>query len=449
MNENQKKYYNPSTILVVAIIAFLFVSSVTIFSFNNCMNEIKIMQKENIVQFEKMVESIKIYNKNDKFDLKINKESYEKIDTITDTKYNNFLIQYNEIQANWLNIWLTILGLALAFLGLIVPICFMKLYEDKKNEMDKVIDETKKQKKQAQVNVDKIEKKMEEINKKSEDLSSELSSAKKYVEQITKDIVEVKKYVNKAKAMSKYTEALGKMNKGEKELIEAQELFTESYSLYPNDDKILEAMSIHVYYKRRMYDRAIEFMINAIQINKSPHYYYELSYIQEKKKDYINAIESIKTAILLSTEEYIKKIYNSQLAIYFAKNKEKESALNILNDLSSNRIKIPDIESKMAVAYIFLDEYQKAINILERNLKNRSDVFDYYNITEAYIRNKEFEKALNALKEYVNIKTHVNKELCNLTNEDYKNWMDVLANTDANNTVQEIIKILNNLQKEE
>ena len=55
MSINEKKYYNPSTILTVAVIAFLFVSSVTIFSFKNCINDIKEMQQKNIIQFEKMI----------------------------------------------------------------------------------------------------------------------------------------------------------------------------------------------------------------------------------------------------------------------------------------------------------------------------------------------------------------------------------------------------------
>ncbi len=75
---------------------------------------------------------------------------FARLQNLSDENYKDFLIKYNENQSNWLNTRLTVLSIVFGLLGLIVPICFMKLYQDKKDEIDKLIEKTEKQKQEME-----------------------------------------------------------------------------------------------------------------------------------------------------------------------------------------------------------------------------------------------------------------------------------------------------------
>lgn len=446
INNKVTRDIKPSKVITVAAAAFLIIISISLYSCICYSNSIKEVQKQTQRLLEYTIKNIEVKNAdNNKFIISVSPDISENITKITNEEYNNFLVHYNERQSHWLNMWLTILSLALAFLGLIAPICFMKLYEDKKNEMDKIIDETVKQKEQARLSVDRIQQQLEEVNLKSENLSCELNAAKKYEAQMSKDLMEVKKYVNEARAMSKYTEAFNKMYEGKQE--EAKDLFVEAYSLFPDDDRILDAVAINVYYKDKLYDTAIEFLLRAIKINPLSHYHYELSYIYEKKQDYENAICEIKEAINLASSKHIKYLYLSQLAVYYGRQKDIENAKKAINDVIGTGIKHHDIELNIAVAYILIEEYNAAIPILEGHIANNATLYDCYNLAEAYIMVRDFDKASRILKKYLNLKKTDKTNSCNLKTEDYENWINFLVNSEPDDKIQELIKIINDMPK--
>lgn len=55
------------------------------------------------------------------------------------TNYQSFLEKFYEHQNNWLSIWLTALAVVFALLAIGMPLCFIKMYEMKREEMDKII----------------------------------------------------------------------------------------------------------------------------------------------------------------------------------------------------------------------------------------------------------------------------------------------------------------------
>ena len=151
-------------------------------------HSLKKIEAQNFRNIENVIQNLKIENKNkNEYTISIKEENLNKIKKVSNENYNDFLIQYNQNQSNWLNFWLTVLSIVFAFLALIIPICFMKLYQDKKVEIDRLIDETKKQKESMQLDVNAV-------NEKSRKMENDLES--------------VKSYVNKAESFAKYSEAM-------------------------------------------------------------------------------------------------------------------------------------------------------------------------------------------------------------------------------------------------
>lgn len=472
MSDNERKYYNPSKILAVAIISFIVVCSITIFSFLRCMNNVKEIQKDNLKQIEMLVESIEIHSSKDKFNLNINKEEYDKISTITDNEYNNFLVQYNEIQANWLNIWLTILGLALAFLGLIVPICFMKLYEDKKNEMDKVIQEAKEQKDKAEVSIGNVQVQLSQINIKSESLSNELSVAKSHEEQIardldsvkkyldetrenadrvSKDVEEIKKYVNESKALSKYNNALIKLSEAKYEnrkcddtkYEEALGLLLDANRLCPNNSEYLYSIGNLCTFTKK-YKLAIEYLTNSVKLKETSKAYTDLSVA------YINCDELDKSLLCSNKVLELPHNHSQEIFIYsvisniYSKRGDKENTMKYINLLLPEECLSNAEMSNLSVSFINIGDYDSAISIIEKynekNVKNKI----YYNLIESYLFVGNYNKAYATIQEAVK---DTNSKFDYIYDDDYDKWTKKINECTDKIIVNKLLYILGTLQR--
>jgi hypothetical protein len=205
------------------------------FTILNISKSLKDIQNRNQLHIEKALKRIEV-NKNDKtlYTIKIKPESLKGIRSVTDSEYKDFLIKYYETQSNTINIWLSGLTILLALTGFVAPLFFMKLYQDKNEEitnlitrmekqkekfdiqikdMDKIIDETKKQKEDMQLQVDKVYSKYNSILKESKDVGEKYDSIlkeskeiNKKSEKMSKDLETVKRYYEETKAESEYTE---------------------------------------------------------------------------------------------------------------------------------------------------------------------------------------------------------------------------------------------------
>ena len=82
----------------------------------------------------------------------------QQIKNFQSVKNDDFMRSYYETQSNWLNMWLTILTIVLGILAVVLPVCFMKFYEDKKKDIEKRNDCPKNSKKAPIVHSRKTEK---------------------------------------------------------------------------------------------------------------------------------------------------------------------------------------------------------------------------------------------------------------------------------------------------
>jgi len=395
-------------------------------------NSVKELHIQNVTSIEKALKNIEIQNnKNKIFRIKFEKADDETIKRITNDNYLDFLIKYNENQAQWLNIWLTILAIALAFIGLIAPLCFMKLYEDKKSEMDKVILEAEKQKDEAKLRVDEMKKQLNEVNKKSE--------------QMTKDLKSVKEYVNEARALSKYTEAINKIREGKRE--EAAGLFDEAINLAPNNDQILYAKAVYIYCHEKQYKNAIELLNRAIVINKKPEYYANLAIAYRRDNSPDEFLKNIHIAIDKNTDTKMASYYYSQLAVYYSEIKNiNKTECYIKKTMANSVIQVAAL-SNCVLSYMHIEKYNEAIDIFENSIKNNGNATDFYNITEAYILSGNFTKAINALDTYIRIQ---NKNICyGIYFDDYEKWTDAISKIEETPETRQLIDKINLLEQRE
>lgn len=77
--------------------------------------------------------------------------------------YQEFLEKYLEHQSYFLNFWLAALAIVLGIFAIIVPICFMKLLENKRRDLDLMIESCQKQKEQTNINLEEMQKQLKEV----------------------------------------------------------------------------------------------------------------------------------------------------------------------------------------------------------------------------------------------------------------------------------------------
>ncbi len=78
-------------------------------------------------------------------------------------QYQEFLEKYLEHQSYFLNFWLATLAIVLGIFAIIVPICFTKLLEDKRKDLDAMIESCQKQKEQTQTNLEEMRSQLKKV----------------------------------------------------------------------------------------------------------------------------------------------------------------------------------------------------------------------------------------------------------------------------------------------
>lgn len=253
-------------------------------------------------------------------------------------EYYDFLRHYYETQNNWLNMWLTISALVLGFLGLIVPLCFLKFYESKKEEFNIVIREVEKKK-----------------------------------ETITKDLEEVKNYVNKAQESEKKTETnrlfvSSLRAAAQKKYQEALRLINLALDLSPKNLNCMRCKA-DILQELEKNDEAIALYEKVISQQPTMEVYNNLgnSLMSLNKKE--QAITAFTKAINLSTKDDYRLFSNRATAFMLSNDLEKA-----LKDFKAALKCIPEQESHTPI---------------------------FYNITECYLLSKNFSQALFYLKHFM------------------------------------------------
>lgn len=447
-----------SKIFIGAIIALFILVFIMLICMIGYGNSIKNIQHNNQQFITQTLRNIEIKNtKNENFEIIIKQNDSDTLNKITNEQYNDFLIKYNENQSNWLNTWLTILGIALAFIGLIAPLCFMKLYEDKKAEMDKIIEEARQQKDKAKLNVQKMEEQLQEVNSQSKKMEEQLqevnSQSKKMEEQLQEvnnqskkmeeDLTTVKKYVNEAQSLAKYTEGLNKDREDKTE--EAENFYKEAIQLNPQNDDALDALGC-LYGEKKDFTKAIECLEKAIAINPTAGHYHDLSFIHQSNKNINEAIKYEQLALQNADKNNEKALFQAALAFLYSRQKKTDKALEYI-DSSIKLYPSSQVKSYCALAYIYSNKYKEAIELLEDLVKITPSATNYYNLIEAYIFDKQITEALKTIKIYIT--KQKNRNCYGIYNDDYDKWIGELQKEEETPEIKELISIINTLEKRE
>lgn len=260
-----------------------------------------------------------------------------KNETITNKGFNfaQFMSQYYMTQSNWLNFWLFCLTIILAVIGIISAID----YRSKKEEMDKVIQDST-----AKILIN--EAKMNEMDKFISDsritIDENVFKMREYLNQVDKFAQEAKESErlseayswfskgNKAYNDKKYEEAIEYYSKA----IEINENFTEAYF-----SKCAAYINLQKFYN------AIEDYKKILELN--PNYtdaYYSLIQAYIEVDDVDKAWETLNEFIKKEPNPYIYMDDYTILLEALDKSKNKELAQQIISFIDKNWRKIESTE---------------------------------------------------------------------------------------------------------
>lgn len=373
----------------------------------------------------------KINENQEKIELLLKNIENKPVETTKQQAYKlnqDFIANYYTIQSDWLNKWFTILAIIIGVFGVMIPICFVKFLENKEKEMDRIIKDAIKQKKKTKLNIEEMENKIRQVNQKAETMDEQLK--------------EVKKYVYKTEALSKFME--GEQKFRDNQFDEAKDILTDSLKLNPDNDKA-NSLLAETYLKLKNYDEAQKYLFKALEINQSSRYYDLLTQISLKNQNYNEAVKYHKKAFELAKITYLKAYYLSCIAAdysYMNDNRNTNDYIQKAISLNSN----PTTKGICAMALINIKEYKRAIELL-KELEQYGNATDFYNLTEAYIMDGQFENALEALKKYV--KAQDAKTMEGIFKDDYAKWRGKLISFQTNDFVKQIFGIIDSLKKED
>ena len=458
MKKIKNKFIDSTLIFKTAIISFIITVLIVVICAANFVLSVKNIQKNNQAVIEQKLTNLIIQEEKKTYKISVSEEAKDYIQKLTDDNYASFLIKYNENQANWLNGWLTGLTILLAFIGLVAPLCFMKLYDDKKKQMDEIIECANKEKEKTKLNVKKMERQLKIVGNKSKQASEDLEKVKNYLneiniasEQTTKDLVEVKRYVNEMRAITKYNEGLSKLRESEKDDLkydEALQLYLDANELDPDNAKYLYAIG-NLYLYRQEIDNAINYLTFSINLEATAKCYKDLALAYEAKKDYNKAMEYINMSINAEDSNYMFKVKAESFKILlYSELKDKENVIKYAEQLQKQSIESHIIYANLGLAYMNVEKYEYAIALLEKCNKKYPTQKEYYNLTEAYIYTGKFEKAWNLIQE--SLKDEISK-FTYIYTDDYEKWLNILNNVKPQTDIIVNIKgfVNNKLEKKE
>jgi|GEM_PF-1490814 len=450
MATEEKKLKN-STIWIGTIITFAIVTLLSLIMTVYFIAEMKTEHKEYIQKYEKQLETIQKSLSNNKTIKIINFEKK------SEDNYKDFLEKYYTGQNNWLNIWLTILAIALGVMGIIFPL----LFADKKKEMDEIIAKGEKA-------IDDIKKQAsKEFEEYKKDIDDKLINFDKDLQKVVNSVKEVEESKKKAEASVNFAMAFKCHDKNK--LNEAIDYYNKAIELSPNFKEAYYNRGI-AYIKQENYPRAIEDYNKAIEL--SPNFkeaYYNRGIAYFKQGNYPRAIEDYDKAIELNPND--DDAYCSRGVAYFKQGNcsraiedyNKAIELNPNNyQVYANRGSTYDEQEKYhlamesynkaielnpnddglycnrSVSYIKQSDYPLAIEDLNKAIElNPNCKNAYYNLTEVYIYNKQFNKALESLNLF-----QKKEPQPFIFIDDYDKWMQGLNESPENPDVKQIKEII-------
>lgn len=291
---------------------------------------IRTLVEESIIANKNFIETLTIVNDatNQSYHIATN-NVVKPIDDMQKYEYKQFLEKYFEHQSYYLNFWLSMLAIMIGIFAIIVPICFVKFFEDKKREIDKIITECKSQKEQTSVNVDEMKKQLQEV----ENLAKEVK-ANSMLSGISINIAHDISNKNYDKAISTINSSI-------------------------EITKTVQNLSLRaeVYSNKKEYEKAICDLKECLKIKKDAGILANLGCIYANMKDYQNAKKYILESIGLDEKIYVNYYNLTEVCIMLG---DIDNAINALSDYLC-RINKP---------YIYSDDKKKWLDEINRISQN-------------------------------------------------------------------------------
>lgn len=263
---------------------------------------IRTLVEESIIANKNFIETLTIVNDatNQSYHIATN-NVVKPIDDMQKYEYKQFLEKYFEHQSYYLNFWLSMLAIMVGIFAIIVPICFVKFFEDKKREIDKIIAECKTQKEQTSVNVDEMRKQLQEV----ENLAKEVK-ANSMLSGISINIAHDISSKN-------YDKAIGTISSSIEIMKTIQNL----------------SLRAEVYLKKEEYKKAINDLEECLKIKRDAGVLANLGCAYIGIKDYQNAKKCILESISLDEKIYVNYYNLAELCIMLG---DIDNAINALRD---------------------------------------------------------------------------------------------------------------------
>lgn len=483
--QSEKKQQSNFWIILIAVAVYFVLTIINFWALNAYKNDTETLIKNSALQ---NINQATDFLKNNS-QIVVLEEEIERAKLEIDSNYRDFLMKYYETQNNCLTMWLAALGIILAVFGVVIPLCFMKLFENKREEMNQVIHDVKDIRSEAKGCLD-------EVNKAKNRVVDEIEDKRKDVKKLTKEYDALKAQVDEdanslktvvaesKKTMEEYKKIEKEIMGKAKTITEQAKVITEQAQQVSEDKNVTEANKYFVMganlYNDEKYDEALENFNNVLRLyaeGKVPfgkigtlyHYIAGANFYKEDYKEaeyfFTKALDVVpdnmtfltnRAKCFMKLKEYKKAQQDAEKAISLDSNaSDGYSALSVVYGEQGNNVeakkyilKAIELSERDAVNYCGLGVYcmrlgevdearaalLKAVN-LDQNYPNT-----FYNLIEVYLLEKSFISALESLKSYIEKEKHPY-----ITALDYEYWPKLLDKAESNEdkkTAEEIRELI-------
>ncbi|MDR1693639.1 MAG: hypothetical protein LBR70_00390 [Lactobacillaceae bacterium] len=317
---------------------------------------------ENLQYYNNFINSLEVLDNDENVNVGIRyKDLFSKHKTIPEylkepeILKQNFLSDYYQTQSNWLNTWLTVLGIIMAVFGGIIPFMFIKFYESKREEISKLCDKIEDMRKEYKEDLDKL---LEKTVNLQDEMRSGITSI-----QTTKD--DVIKFAEET--IREIKKDVGLAKKSEENAKKSQEKAKES--------------------------EYVSFVENICFKDDGP------------KEEVDDALSKIN--YLLNKKENKESVYLIFLrATLFLKLKDYKACINDYNEIEKIDPGFAYLHNNRGFALIRNKQYKEAIKDLKIALKDKEKNGEvphkaYINLIRAYMLSENYGEALETLKNYI------------------------------------------------
>ena len=414
-----------SKLLCISIISFFIIVLIMVGFIVSYHVSIENIFEKSINYNTQLIKGLSIVNtKSKKYVIISQNDTLKNFDKAQTSQYKSFLEKYLEIQANWLNAWLTILAIILGLLGIAIPICFTKFYENKKIEIEKYKFDLEHIRTTVQQKNNQLVRLLSDVrgtNQRVKSLFQDLDTKNLQIDTLIVETQQIQRNIRDENSFrQKHLDDLLNQtqllqNEIEKEAITIKEKSNEITNIYHQIQNYAEEAQ-------------------KIKLDTEANNYMNMSFHFCKDNQYLEALSQINKAIELRR----KPEYLAFRAFIYSKMKNYSKSIDDYIEAISQKANDFPLHISLGVVFLQAGQLSQAIDILNKAKElNPRHPIAYYNLTEAYIRNNEYKRALEALTTYISLE---NSPF--IMDDDKKTWTEALDLAPRNSDVKKIKAII-------